>query len=105
MATSSPPIWRCQVGGEVAARLMRGERVTLPAVLGGGASATGDAPGPGDLLASLGMATHSNANTFGEMDPGIKAHEIVFMKLSVQGICISFLYALPLRVCTRSSSY
>ena len=54
-----------QVGGEVAARLMRGERVTLPAVLGGGASAASEAPGPGDLLASLGMATHSSATTFG----------------------------------------
>lgn len=50
----------------MAGRLMRGERVTLPAVLAGGASSTGDRGGPGDLLASLGMVLASNASMFGE---------------------------------------
>ena len=57
-----------QVGGDVAGRLLRGERVTLPAVLAGGQSATGDGGGTGDLLASLGMAPASNASMFGERD-------------------------------------
>ena len=60
-----------QVGGEVAARLMRGERTTLTAVMGGGSAASSGGPGgaglgPGDFLASLGMAAPSNNSTFGE---------------------------------------
>ena len=65
------PILMLQVGGEVAARLMRGERTTLTAVMGGGSAASSGAPGgagtgPGDFLASLGMAAPSNNSTFGE---------------------------------------
>jgi len=54
-----------QVAGDIAGRLLRGERVTLPAVLAGGP--TGDGGGAGDLLASLGMApAASNSSVFGE---------------------------------------
>lgn len=52
----APPFLALQISGDVAARLLRGERVTLPVSLG--------APDQPDLLSSLGVQA-SSAMLFG----------------------------------------